>query len=703
MRSRPQAAYVAQVLALAAMYACAAVFGLRLSFYQHSVTLLWPPTGMALAALLLLGPRLWPGVALGAFLVNYLTTGSLGFSLGAAIGNPLAAVVAAYLLRRRAGFDNSLIRARDVMGLVFLGGVVAHTVSATVGTGSLYWSGLASWHDVLAIWGGWWLGDVMGVWLVCPLLLTWGASPRPRLRGSRWAEAAALFGITVVVSQAIYGGWIHVGAVRALSYAVFPFLIWAALRFGPRGAASITVVGVSLAVRGTLQHQGPFVESSTQINLVYLLAFMGTVSFTALLLAAVVTQRGKAEEALRASERRYQTLAEISPVGIFRTDADGRTTYVNPRWCEIAGMSAGSATGDGWVRAVHPDDRGPLAEGWQLASREARPSRADYRFVREDGSVTWVMGQAIPERNEAGQIVGHIGTITDITERKLAEGALRRAHDELEARVEQRTAELAAAKERAESADRVKSAFLATMSHELRTPLNSILGFSGVLLMGLAGPLNTEQTKQLGMVRRSAGHLLDLINDVLDLSKIEAGQLRVESERVDLRETVDKVVETVRPLADKKGLPLCATLPADLGILTSDRRRVEQILLNLLNNAIKFTETGGVSVTADVTASAVSIRVSDTGIGIRSADLQQLFQPFRQLDTGLTRQHEGTGLGLAICRRLATLLGGEILAESEFGRGSVFTMTLPRRDHGSGSAPPMDVERAERHEGGAGA
>jgi signal transduction histidine kinase len=255
---------------------------------------------------------------------------------------------------------------------------------------------------------------------------------------------------------------------------------------------------------------------------------------------------------------------------------------------------------------------------------------------------------------------------------------LRKSNEEMELHVTYRTAQLATAKARAEAADHLKSAFLATMSHELRTPLNSIIGFSGVLEQGLAGPLNPEQSKQMAMVRSSAKHLLDLINDVLDLSKIEAGELRVSSEPFDLRALLEGAVETIRPLADKKGLALGLDIADSIHTTNSDQRRVEQILLNLLGNAVKFTQKGEVAVTATADAiGVIRIGVRDTGIGIEAKDLYQLFQPFRQIDSGLTRNHEGTGLGLAICRRLAQLLGGEILAESEPGVGSTFTLVLP--------------------------
>ena len=288
---------------------------------------------------------------------------------------------------------------------------------------------------------------------------------------------------------------------------------------------------------------------------------------------------------------------------------------------------------------------------------------------------------------ELGENIAH-GIAASRAQRERAEAmaALEKVRCELEQRVLDRTYELQIAKEAAESADRIKSAFLATMSHELRTPLNSIIGFTGILLQGLAGPLNPEQQKQLGMVSDSARHLLALINDVLDISKIEAGQLEVYCEPFDLQRSIEKVTRIVKPMGEKKGLSLRMEVQPEIRSLESDQRRVEQILLNLLNNAVKFTDRGGVTLTAgikpgvsDEVNSRVQIAIADTGIGIRPEDQSLLFKPFRQIDSGLSRQHEGTGLGLTICRRLAGLLGGEITMTSEWGKGSVFTVVLPLR------------------------
>jgi len=261
--------------------------------------------------------------------------------------------------------------------------------------------------------------------------------------------------------------------------------------------------------------------------------------------------------------------------------------------------------------------------------------------------------------------------------RRQAEEELRKHREHLEELVQERTTELAVAKERAEAADQLKSVFLATMSHELRTPLNSIIGFTGILLQGLAGPLNPEQDKQLNMAYGSAHHLLNLINDVLDISKIEAGQLEIAFEPFDMREAIEEVVRTVSPQVEKKGLTLVADVTSEVGQIVSDRRRVEQILINLANNAIKFTKKGEVRVECEVNDGWLETRVVDTGIGIKPEDMEKIFEAFRQVETGSTRQNEGTGLGLSICKKLVELLGGEIWVESEWGVGSTFTFTLP--------------------------
>jgi signal transduction histidine kinase len=259
--------------------------------------------------------------------------------------------------------------------------------------------------------------------------------------------------------------------------------------------------------------------------------------------------------------------------------------------------------------------------------------------------------------------------------RRLSQSDRERRAAELE--LETRAQELEAASKGALESDRLKSVFLATVSHELRTPLNSIIGFTGAMLQGLTGELSEEQRKQLGMVSGSGKHLLSLINDVLDISKIEAGEIELDPSKFDLSDLVQEVVNTVTPTAQTKGLEMVISISPQVGKMYTDRRRVEQILLNLVNNAIKFTEEGEVRIEAQIVDGNLQVKVQDTGIGIREEDIAQLFQPFRQVDDSLERRYQGTGLGLSICKRLVDLLGGEIWAESEYGAGSTFTFTLP--------------------------
>ena len=291
-----------------------------------------------------------------------------------------------------------------------------------------------------------------------------------------------------------------------------------------------------------------------------------------------------------------------------------------------------------------------------------------------------------PICDEEGRLTGFVHLVSDVTDKIRSEEDLEQYRQGLEDLVRQRTrdledanADLLRAKMAAESADKLKSAFLATMSHELRTPLNSIIGFTGILLQGLAGSLNEEQDKQMRMVQGSARHLLALINDVLDISKIEAGRMVLAREAFPLAPMVEKVVQSVAPTAQQKGLTLSCHIGDDVGELEGDQRRVEQILMNLLSNAIKFTPQGRVSVTCSRENDTVTLAVRDTGIGIGAEDLATLFRPFQQIETGRTRQFDGTGLGLHICKRLGELMGGSITAESVPQVGSVFTLRLPAK------------------------
>ena len=319
-----------------------------------------------------------------------------------------------------------------------------------------------------------------------------------------------------------------------------------------------------------------------------------------------------------------------------------------------------------------PAVRPRVAAALQALRTDGTPFDLELPFASARATPLWLRttGQAYRDN---GVIVRIGGVIQDITTRRRAEDALRQQRDQLEQLLAERTA----ANARLRELDRLKSEFLSTMSHELRTPLNSIVGFTGILLKGLAGPLNPEQHKQLTLVQSSSRHLLALINDLLDLSRIESGRIELQRESFDFAEVVAEVAAFLQPVVAQKPVALrhdCA--PAALP-LVGDRRRSLQVLLNLATNAVKFTEHGEVALAARLEAGRIAVTVRDTGIGIRPDQMPHLFEAFRQLDASARRHYEGTGLGLHLSRKLLELLGGTIAVESAPGVGSTFTFTLP--------------------------
>ena len=415
-----------------------------------------------------------------------------------------------------------------------------------------------------------------------------------------------------------------------------------------------------------------------------------------------------------------RTILDNVAHGIVSTTPDGIISSFNPAAVRLLGYTAEEVVGKLTPVCWHdPEEIARRAlqlseelgqtvlPGFDVFSARLRlnlPEENEWTFIRKDGTRVPVLLSISALRDESGQVTGLVALTYDITERKRAEEEIRILNQELEQRVAERTAELETksvelqdsqralmhivedlnqktaeleqANAKLKEVDRLKSMFIASMSHELRTPLNSIIGFSSIMLNEWTGPLNVEQKENMTAVLRSGKHLLSLINDVIDVSKIEAGKIDSIVQDFDVRDVVMEAVETIKKDIEKKGLELITRVPRQ--VLHADRRRFLQCLLNLLSNAVKFTAKGTIGVYAELSGSMVSITVEDTGIGIRGQDLEKLFFPFVRLHSAGEIVIPGTGLGLYLTNKLLReILNGDMLVTSIYGVGSRFTMRVP--------------------------
>ncbi len=413
------------------------------------------------------------------------------------------------------------------------------------------------------------------------------------------------------------------------------------------------------------------------------------------------------------AEARYRTLVEQLPAVTFMAALDGGTNelYVSPQIERLLGFTQKEWLDDPilWYRQLHPDDRVRWHNEFARTCATGSHFRSEYRFLARDGKVVWVHGEAQMVRDDAGRPLFLQGIAFDITERKRAEEQLLRMHEELELLVRERTAalakanadlqveiaerrraekeirrvnaDLALAHEQALQASEVKTAFLANMSHELRTPLNAVIGYSELLQDLAAQKGETDTLADLARINRAGKHLLTLINDILDISKIEAGKMQLSLESFDVAPMIQEIATTIQPLAKKNANALVVRVADAAGTMLADLTRVRQCLFNLLSNACKFTERGTITLEAaretEVGQDWMVFRVRDSGIGLTEAQTDRLFQPFAQADASTTSKYGGTGLGLAITRKIAQLMGGDVSVESVPGEGSLFTVRLP--------------------------
>ncbi|MBX3619444.1 MAG: CHASE domain-containing protein [Rhizobacter sp.] len=385
-----------------------------------------------------------------------------------------------------------------------------------------------------------------------------------------------------------------------------------------------------------------------------------------------IAERERTEVNLRESEQRFRNILNNVPIGVVYTDLAGRVKQVNPRFCELTGYTHDELMGMDVAAFTHPEDRRQNAElSAQLVRGDIPMYRRQSRYLTRDKRMVWVQSIVTLLRDVQGVPHRIVGVVEDITEHL-------------------RLAEAERAREIAEAANLAKSEFLSRMSHELRTPLNAMLGFAQLLELDQNHPLPAAQRPWVSQIQSAGWHLLDMINDVLDLSRIESGTLNLQPDRVDLRDVIAAALPLVENDAKRRGIQVTQDMPEDAARVIGDSTRVKQILINLLSNAVKYNSDGGrIHITGRVVDDAVELVVSDTGLGMTPQQLQELFQPFNRL--GRERSGpEGTGIGLVISQRLAELMGGALRARSTAGAGSSFILTLPRAEQPETAASDFD-------------
>lgn len=481
-----------KILGIALAYALAGKWGLRLAFVNASATAVWAPTGIALAALLVFGVDFWPGVLLGAFLVNIATAGTVATSCGIAAGNTLEVVLGAFLVNRFAHGRSAFNEPHDIFKFTLLAGILSTTVSATVGVTSLALGGFASWNTFGNVWLTWWLGDMSGALMIAPLLVLWSSPYHPRWERSQLPELGLLLAALLIFGEIVFGGYFQKVLVNyPLDYLYIPLVVWAAYRFGEREAMTASVLLLGMAIWGTLHGFGPFVRPSPNASLLLMQTFMMIVTFTGLVLAVMVSRhkeseeedRRKAEEALDASESRYRQLLESNIVGFMIVNWEGQLLDANDAFLRLLGytrqdLKAGRIGGN----SLTPEEYRPLDE-WMRAklldTGVCPPVEKEY--FRKDGSRVAVLVGVVfhPEPEE------HlVCLVMDASERRLAMAALQRAYDEMETRVTRRTSELAAANTRLNrEIERRKQAETALQSLAITDPLTGLYNRRGFVTL----------------------------------------------------------------------------------------------------------------------------------------------------------------------------------------------------------------------------
>jgi len=672
-----QPSYWWQAPLLAAAYFVAAKASLSLAIPPGYATAVWPPSGIALAALLALGTRFWPGIWIGAAIVNLTVEASLLAAALIATGNTLEALAGAALIRRRMGVPYSFGRGEDVVKFV-AAAALSPTIAATVAVIPLSLGHVLPWPELAWNWWTWWQGDAVGIIVVAPLILSWSTRAPLAWSGKKALEATCFVVLLLAAAWVTFASASPDRVPYPLTFLIAPFIIWAAFRFGQREVATASAAVCAFAVWYTVAQRGPFASFSLNENLLLLLSFVSTVVITGLVLSAALGERGKAaEHRLSESEERFRLMVlNVTDYAILMLDPQGRIISWNEGAERIKGYRPEEILGHHFSRFYTDEEarKGKPRDVLEAARAAGRAEDEGWR-VRKDGTIFWANVVITAVRDAQGELVGFSKVVRDLTERKRAES------------------ELLGAKALAEKASQAKSEFLSRMSHEMRTPLNSLMILAKLLADNAGGNLTAKQVQYARVIHEAGRDLLALIGDLLDLAKIESGAaVPLEIATGSLADVKDHIERTFAQVARDAGLHFEIAIEDGLpDTLETDPRRLQQILRNLLSNAFKFTRQGGVALRIvpakagwtpghaqlDSADRVVAFSVSDTGVGIAPDKQAIIFEAFQQADRNTSRDFGGTGLGLSISKELASRLGGEIRVISSPGRGSTFTLYLP--------------------------
>jgi signal transduction histidine kinase/integral membrane sensor domain MASE1 len=667
--------------AVALAYFIAGRIGLSLALVNESATAVWPPAGIAVGALIVLGLGMWPAVAAGAYAVNLATSESVLVALGIAAGNTLEAMAAAWLVQRFAGGRAAFERTPDAVRFAALAAFAATTIAATIGTLVLLAAGLGAPADGGSIWLTWWLGDAAGVLIVAPVIVTWRFR-REVWNAARSAEALALAAAVVTIALVVFGespvGTRHL----PLQFVTVPLLLWSAFRFGSFATAAAGATLSLIAIVGTLEGVGPFVGRSPNESLLFAQGFLGIIGIVMLCVAAEVAARRRVDAELRALNealegrvaarteeltRVHNRLLEaqrVAHIGSWEWDLTTDTIWWSDELYRIYGLDPASPFSyETYLQRIHPDDRAMVQAEVQRAGVTGEPFGFDHRVVTPDGITRVIHGQGRSEIGPEGRVTRMMGTGLDITERVAAE----------EQRSQLKLVE--AARLDAEAASLAKDQFLAMLSHELRTPLNVALGWTHMLRPAI---LDRHSARAVETIGRNLALLSRLVADIVDVSRMAAGALALKISDVEIPTVVQDAVEGIRGPATVRGIGVLIDLDPSLPPIRGDAARLQQVVGNLLSNAVKFVPAGGhIRLAARLDAGGIEIVVEDNGPGIASDFLPHVFEQFRQGDSSTTREYGGLGLGLSIAKHLVDLHGGRITAGNRATGGAIFTVRLP--------------------------